>query len=99
VKYARPQEARTPPPGPCLGALRLSQGLRLEAYDSARRVIALSAATDHRERDHVLGIAMQIPTTLAVRSLRERIRSICVETFTRRMTWTRSELPACWGSR
>ena len=49
--------------------------------------IALAAAGDHRERDHVIGIAMQIPTRHAqFASLRERILSTHVETFTRGAT-------------
>jgi hypothetical protein len=40
---------------------------------------------------------MQIPTTLAVRSLRERIRSTCVETFTRRMTMDEKRIARLLG--
>jgi hypothetical protein len=40
---------------------------------------------------------MQIPTTLAVRSLRERIRSNYVETFTRRMTMDEKRIARLFG--
>jgi hypothetical protein len=35
VKSGRPQGARTPPPGPCLGALKLPGGLGWKTFDSA----------------------------------------------------------------
>jgi len=40
---------------------------------------------------------MQLPTTLAVRSLRERIRSNYVETFTLRMTMDEKRIARLFG--
>jgi predicted alpha/beta superfamily hydrolase len=40
---------------------------------------------------------MQIPTTLAVCSLRERIRPTCVEMFTRRMTMDEKRIARLFG--
>jgi hypothetical protein len=58
------------------------------------RIFKANAAR-HRERDHVIGIAMVIPMRHArFASLPERIRSTCVE-MSRRIRWTRSELLAC----
>jgi hypothetical protein len=57
----------------------------------------LGAAADHRERDHVIGIAMMIPTTRAVRSARERTCSICVETFRAENTMDEKRIARLFG--
>jgi hypothetical protein len=58
----------------------------------------LGAAADHRERNHVVGIAMQIPTTHArFALLLERIRSSRVETFTRTMTMDEKRIARLFG--
>ena len=59
-EYARPQGARTPPPGPCLG-LSGSPGAEVGEPSTLPHLISCGAAADHRARDHVVGIAMQIP--------------------------------------
>jgi hypothetical protein len=79
-------------------ALSGSQGLRLGATTAPEKLIARSAVADHRERDHVTGIAMQIPTRHAgFASLRERIRSTYVETFTRIETMGEKRIARLFG--
>ena len=103
-EYGRPQGARTPPPGPCL-ALSGSPGAEVGGYDSARsryRTTPSQTRSRYRDRhtdtDDARTVTMQIPTRHArFASLRERIRSTYIDTFTRRTTMDEKRIAGLFG--